>query len=149
MDNDNSGDNSAKSHKGYDFEDITGQVIGLAIRVHKELGAGFLEVAYQRALAHELEAAGVQFAREQNIPVFYRGLEIDLRRVDFVIGDCIVEIKARSELLAQDYVQALSYLRASGYRLGLLINFGAEKVQVKRFVNDKAKYRPEEAKIIK
>jgi GxxExxY protein len=101
-------------------------------------------VAYQRALAFELEAAKIDFAREENIPIFYEDVHIDTRRVDFVIGDCIVELKARSHLLPEDYVQALSYLRASRFRLGLLINFGAEKVEVKRYVNDRGKYNPVE-----
>jgi GxxExxY protein len=56
-----------------------------------------------------------------------------------VIGDCIVEIKARKELLPEDYIQTLSYLRASRYRIGLLINFGAAKVEVKRFVNERGR----------
>lgn len=68
------------------------------------------------------------------IGIYYKARHIDTRRVDFVVGDCIVEIKARKEFLKEDYVQALSYLKASDYRLGLLINFGAEKTEVKRLV---------------
>lgn len=128
-----------RSVKGYDFDDVTGRIIGAAIEVHKVLGPGFQEVAYQRALAWELEAAGIEFSREENIQVFYKERHVDTRRVDFVIGDCIVEIKARKELLPEDYIQTLSYLRASRYRIGLLINFGAAKVEVKRFVNERGR----------
>lgn len=129
-----------ESLRGYDFNDCTGRIIGLAFDVHNELGRGFQEVVYQRALAMELEAAGVEFGREQNIKIYYKGKHIDTRRVDFVIDDCLVEIKARKELLPEDYVQTLNYLKASGYRVALLINFGGEKVEFKRFVNERGKY---------
>ena len=132
-----------ESVKGYNFADVTGRVIGAAIEVHRELGPGFQEVVYQRALELELEAAGIPFAREENVPVYYKGRHIDTRRVDFVIGDCIVEIKARKALLPEDVIQTISYLKASGFRLALLINFGAEKVEVKRLVNDRWRARPE------
>ncbi|MCX6344415.1 MAG: GxxExxY protein [Armatimonadetes bacterium] len=129
---------SVTSEKGYDFGKDTSGIIGAAIETHKELGAGFQEVVYQRALALELEAAGIEFTREVNVPVFYKGKHIDTRRVDFVIGDCIVEIKARKELLPEDLIQTLSYLRASGYKVALLLNFGAQKLEIKRFANDRA-----------
>ncbi|MEN6520293.1 MAG: GxxExxY protein [Armatimonadota bacterium] len=133
-------ESSALSTKGYDFEDITGRIIAAAIEVHRELGPGFQEVVYQRSLALELEAASVDFAREENVPVMYKGKHIDTRRVDFVVGDCIVETKARKELLPEDMMQTLCYLKASGYRLALLINFGGPKIQVKRFVNEQGRY---------
>lgn len=128
---------AGESIKGHSFQDITGSIIGAAIEVHKELGPGFQEVVYQRALAIELEALGLDFAREENIRIFYKGKHIDTRRVDFVIEDCIVEIKARKELLPEDFIQTLSYLKASEYRLALLINFGSERAQVKRLINEK------------
>jgi len=126
------------SAKGYDFGDTTGRVIGAAIETHKTLGAGFQEVVYQRALALELEAAGVEFSREVRVPVFYKDRQIDTRRVDFVVEECIVEIKARSAFLPEDFIQTLSYLRASGFKVALLINFGAKTLEVKRFANDRA-----------
>ena len=60
--------------------------------------------------------------------------------MDFVIDDCVVEIKARKEFLPEDYIQTLNYLKASGYRVALLINFGGERVQHKRFINEKGRY---------
>lgn len=129
-----------ESTKGYDFEDVTGQIIGLAFAVHNELGSGFQEVVYQRALGLELQGAGIEFSREENVRIYYRGKHIDTRRVDFVIGDCVVEIKARKELLPEDFIQTLNYLKSSGYRVALLINFGGDRVQHKRFINDKGKY---------
>jgi GxxExxY protein len=134
------------SLRGYDFGDVTGAIIGCALEVHKHLGPGFQGVVYQRALAWELEAAGIEFSREENIRIFYKGRHVDTRRIDFVIGDCIVEIKARSELLKEDYVQTLSYLKASEYRVALLINFGAEKLEVKRFVGPLARDQAADSK---
>ena len=125
------------SHKGYDFDDETSRIIGACIEVHKNLGPGFQEVIYQRALALELQAAGLEFEREVVVPVHYKGKEIGSRRVDFVVEDCMVEIKARSSFEREDYVQTLSYLKASGFGLALLVNFGAEKVEVKRLVNSR------------
>ena len=126
------------SAKGYDFGALTERIIGAAIEVHRELGPGFQEVVYQRALARELRACELDATREVNVPVFYKGEQIDTRRVDFVIEDCLVEIKARSALLPEDVIQTLSYLKASGFKLALLINFGAKKVELKRMVNDRA-----------
>lgn len=131
---------AGESVKGYSFDDCTGQIIGLAFDAHNELGSGFQEVVYQRALALELTAAGLEFTREADIRIYYKGKHIDTRRVDFVIGDCIVEIKARKELLPEDYIQTLNYLKASGYRVALLINFGGQRVEHKRFINEKGKY---------
>ncbi len=131
---------SGESVKGYDFNDLTGRIIGAAIEVHKELGPGFQEVVYQRALAFELDAAGLEFTREAKVPVFYKDKHIDTRRVDFVVGDCIVEIKARSVLQPEDYVQTLSYLKASRFRVALLINFGSEKAEIKRLINEQGRH---------
>jgi GxxExxY protein len=128
------------SAKGYDFGTLTGRIIATAIEAHRELGPGFQEVVYQRALAIELDASGVEFTREQNISLYYKGAKLDVRRVDFIVEDCIVEIKARKELQPEDYMQTLSYLKASRYQVALLLNFGAQKVEVKRFVNDKGRH---------
>lgn len=123
------------SEKGYDFGDVTGRIIGACIEVHRSLGPGFQEVIYQRALALELKAFGLGFSREVDVPVHYKGEKIGKRRVDFVVEDCMVEIKAKSTFDDTDYIQALSYLKASGFRVGLLVNFGSTKVDVKRLVN--------------
>jgi GxxExxY protein len=91
---------------------------------------------YQRALELELAATGLEYAREVDIRVYYKGRKIGTRRVDFVIEGCILEIKAKSVFDPQDYVQAESYVKAAGYPLGLLINFGASKIQIKRIMNN-------------
>jgi len=123
------------STHGYNFDDATGAIIGCAIEVHRTLGAGFREIVYQRALALELQAAGLEFEREVKIPIYYKERQIDTRRVDFVVEDVMVEIKAKSQVAPADYVQALNYVQASDFRLGLLLNFGASRLQIKRLVN--------------
>jgi GxxExxY protein len=92
-------------------------------------------VIYQRALALELQAQGLEFSREIWIDVIYRDINVGKKRVDFIIQGVMVEIKAHSELQDADYVQALSYLKASGYQVGLLLNFGAPRLQIKRLAN--------------
>lgn len=121
----------------YPHSDTTAKIIGCAQEVHRVLGPGFEEVFYQRALAKELQAAGCEFEREVWITVYYKGEKLGRKRVDFVVGDVMIETKAKAELEAVTYVQTLSYLKASGYEVGLLINFGAAKLEVKRLINTK------------
>ena len=123
------------STHGYDFDDATGTIIGCALEVHRILGPGFREIVYQRALALELQVAGLEFDREVKVPIIYKGRQIDTRRADFVVEDVMVEIKAKSQMAREDYVQALNYVKASGFKLGLLLNFGASRLQIKRLVN--------------
>jgi GxxExxY protein len=103
--------------------------------VHETLGPGFREITYQRALALELAACGLDFLREEDIPVYYKDSKIDTRRVDFVVEGCMVEIKAKSEFDPEAYVQTLSYLKASGFHVGLLVNFGSKRAEFWRLVN--------------
>ncbi|MEA3439049.1 MAG: GxxExxY protein [Chloroflexota bacterium] len=123
----------------YQLSALTGRVIAAAQAVHRVLGPGFEEVIYQRALAFELPAHEVNHEREVWIEVHYQGNRVGRKRVDFVIGDetgsVMVEIKAKSALEDVDFVQALSYLKASGYKVGLLINFGARQLEVRRLAN--------------
>ena len=119
----------------YPLSDVTARIIAAAGEVHRELGPGFEEVIYQRALAHELPAHGLEFSREVWMDVHYKGAKVGSKRADFVIDQVMVEIKAKATLEDVDVVQTLSYLKASGYKVGLLINFGAVKLQVKRLVN--------------
>jgi GxxExxY protein len=123
------------STQGYDFDDATGSIIGCALEVHRTLGPGFRRIVYQRALAMELQAAGMAFDREVKIPIFYKRQRIATRRADFVGKDVMVEIKAKSELAPEDCVQALNYVKASSFELGLLLNFGASRLRIKRLVN--------------
>lgn len=117
------------------FEDVSSQVIGAALCVHRNLGPHFQELTYQRALVMEFNLLGISFGREVNIPIYYRDKKIHTRRVDFVVDEIIVEIKAKMSLEERDFEQTLSYLKASGFRVALLLNFGERKLGIKRIVN--------------
>jgi GxxExxY protein len=123
----------------YPLSALTAKILAAAHEVHRALGPGFEEVIYQRALAKEFPAHGLEFSREVWIDVVYKGEQIGRKRVDFIVGDesgdVMLEIKARSALEDVDFVQALSYLKASGYKVGLLINFGGKRLEVKRLAN--------------
>ena len=120
---------------GKQDDPLTYKIIGCCQTVHRELGPGFEETIYQRALALELEAAGFDFTREEWIPVTYKGKDVGTKRIDFVVENCMLEIKAKDNLEPVHFVQALSYLKASGYEKGLLINFGSKALQVERLIN--------------
>ena len=118
----------------YPAKELTGKIISKCIEVHKTLGPGWTEIFYQRALAREL-GPNFKFAREVEVDVNYKGIKLGKKRVDFIIDGIILETKAKKEIDPQDCIQTLSYLRATNSRVGLLINFGARKIEVKRFVN--------------
>ena len=125
----------------YKYSDITQLIIGAAIEVHKILGNGFQEVVYQRALYMEMFDHKLAIAREVEIPIFYKGNEVGSRRVDFLVNNVIcVEIKALTKLEDVHLAQALNYLEAFNLEVGLLINFGARSLEVKRLFNKK--YKP-------
>ena len=120
------------------YAEITKRIIGCAMKVHSELNSGFQEYIYQRALEIELLKAGLKFIREYEMPVYYSGEKIGIRKVDFFMeGKIIVELKAVSELDDVHLAQALNYLEASGQEIGLLINFGTRSLQFKRLHNKK------------
>lgn len=106
--------------------------------VHSILGNGFQEVIYQRALAIEMELMGLKFAREVEMTVYYKDIQVGLRRVDFFVEDKIsVELKATTELTNTNLAQGKNYLEAYNLEVGLLINFGANSLQWKRLFNNK------------
>ncbi len=112
---------------------LTHKIIGCAMNVHNFLGGGFQEVIYQKALAIELVEAKIGFAREQEMPIFYKEQEIGLRRVDFLVENIvIVELKALTKLEDVHIAQGLNYLTAYNIDIGLLINFGGLKLEFKR-----------------
>lgn len=107
-----------------EFDAITSAVIGAALEVHRILGPGFLESVYEEALAIELELRGVSFERQKIIGVSYKGHRIGEGRTDFFVeGSLVVELKAAERVLPIHQAQVLSYLKTTGCRLGLLINF--------------------------
>ncbi len=120
----------------YKYSDITSKIIKCSMTVHSELGNGFQEVIYQRALAIEMNLQGLDFSREHEMPVFYKNEQIGTRRVDFLVESVIaVELKAIVELQEVHLAQAINYLEAYDLEIGLLINFGAKSLQFKRLTN--------------
>ncbi len=106
---------------------LSGAVIAAAIEVHRHLGPGFLESVYDEALAVELELRGIAFVRQANISVGYKSHHVGLARLDLLIEEkLIVELKAVDALVPIHKAQVLSYLRATGLPLGLLINFNSK-----------------------
>jgi len=122
----------------YKYSALTSKIIGCAMTVHKTLGNGFQEVIYQRALAIEMNIAGIEFKREFEMPIFYRGEHIGTRRVDFLVEGIIsVELKAQTKLEDVHFAQAINYLEAYNLEIGLLINFGETSLNFKRLTNKK------------
>jgi GxxExxY protein len=120
------------------YSEITEKIIGCAMKVHRELGSGFQEYIYQRALEIELKKPGIKFVREYEMAIYYQGEKIGMRVVDFFVNDIImVELKAVTDLNDVHLAQGLNYLEASGLEVGLLINFGAKSLQFKRLHNRK------------
>lgn len=110
---------------------LTEQIIGAAIDVHRALGPGLLESAYEACLSWELGARGIRHARQEPLPVTYRDQRLDAGyRLDLVVDDqVIVEIKAVERLLPIHEAQLLTYLRLSGKRIGLLMNFNVSTLR--------------------
>lgn len=118
------------------YEELTHKIIGCAMKVHSTLGNGFQEVIYQRALAIEMQNQGLRFQREMEMTIFYEGVDIGTRRVDFFVEDKImVELKALIKLEDVHLAQAMNYCQAYNLPIGLLINFGAKSLAFKRVYN--------------
>lgn len=108
----------------YEINHLTETIIGLAIEVHRHLGPGLSEVAYERALSIELTESRIPFHRQVGIPVVYKGEIVAEYRPDFVVADLVlVEVKSVERLIAVHRAQMLTYLRVTGRELGLLLNF--------------------------
>ncbi len=119
----------------YPLSHITARIIAAAKKVHSVLRPGFEEIFYQRALELELPDHDLVGEREVQIEVKYKGYPLGHKRVDFVIDEVMVEIKAKAYLEEVDFVQAMSYLKASGNQVGLLLNFGGKSLEVRRLAN--------------
>lgn len=112
---------------------ITEKITGCSYTVSNSLGAGFLEKVYENALSHELRKAGLKVLQQFDIEVFYDGVIVGKYTPDLFVEDTvIVEVKAISNLNDSEKAQCLNYLKATGLKIGLLINFGKPRIEIKR-----------------
>lgn len=118
------------------YEELTYEIINSAIFVHNELGNGFREVYYQRAMIIDLKEKGFKCSKEVSMPVYFKGQKIGRQRVDLLVDETIlVELKAIPQIYDSHLGQAFNYLTMFNLDIGLLINFGARKLQFKRVYN--------------
>ena len=123
---------------------LTSKVIGLAIKVHKELGTGFVESIYHRSLEIELAEAGINFVSEAPLSVFYRGRIVGSFTADLIIeGRLLLELKALEILPVSAEVQTVNYLKACGLELALILNFGTAPLQIRRKYRDRPLIDPD------
>lgn len=119
-----------------EIDQLTHKIIGCAMEVHNQMGNGFQEVIYQRALAIEFGLQGLAYKRELEMQLTYKGEIVGTRRVDFFVEECVmVEIKAIEKLEGVHKAQAINYCEAYYIADGLLINFGGERLDFKRVFN--------------
>ncbi|MBN1795869.1 MAG: GxxExxY protein [Sedimentisphaerales bacterium] len=122
--------------QSYLYSELTEVIIGAAIEVHKMLGVGFLESVYEEALAIEFELRNINYERQKQIDVLYKGRLAKQFICDFIIdGKVIIELKAVKKNTEIEYSQVINYLKATGLEVGLLLNFGAKSLEIKRFIN--------------
>lgn len=121
------------AREDFPFKPLTEKIIGAAFEVHKQLGSGFLEKVYENAMVRELVDRGLRSETQHPIPVGYKGHLVGSYFADILVeGSVICEIKAIETLLPIHETQLLHYLKATGIPVGLLLNFGTPRVQVKR-----------------
>ncbi len=119
-----------------EVNELTGKVIGLAINVHKNLGPGFAEKIYERALAEELNTAGINYSNQETVSINYNNTKTGKQQLDFIIDDILIlEIKSATRIIPIFEDQLISYLKGTGKKIGLILNFGRKKLEIKRLVN--------------
>ncbi len=129
-------DHNETGVKRHRFEDLSKRIIGAAIEVHRELGPGFLENIYEEALKIEFAKNDFKFESQREIKVRYLDVEIGTHRLDLVVeNEIVVELKAVKEFSDIHFAQLRSYLKATGLKVGLLLNFGKPTLEIKRIVN--------------
>ena len=128
--------NNKNRVKDFLYEDITYKIRGCAFNVYNKLGFGHKESVYQKSLTREFKKAGLNFEEEKVVSVIYDGEKVGVYKPDFIVENkVIIEIKA-TEIMPKSYeVQLIYYLRGSNYKLGLLINFGGRKLEIRRRIN--------------
>lgn len=120
----------------YVHSDLTGRIINAALEVHSILGPGFLEVVYKDALEYEFQLRGIPYAREKMYDIRYK--DITLQRkfyADFVVDDSVIlEAKGKSAIADEDLARTINYLKCSGCKVGLILNFGTPRLGIKRVI---------------
>jgi GxxExxY protein len=128
-------ENTKEENVGHEFEALSGQIIEAALHVHKELGPGFLEAIYENAMKVALRKRNLPFEFQAEARVFFEGEEVGLHRLDLIVNrEIVVELKAIKALEDVHFTQVRSYLKATGLHVGLLMNFNAPTLVVKRIV---------------
>ena len=119
------------------YKEESYQIIGACMEVHKTLGCGFLEPVYQEALSIEFQKQNIPFEKEKILSIIYKDIELEKKYIaDFVcFSKIIVELKALSALTSEHESQVLNYLKATGFKLSILVNFGEESLKYKRIVH--------------
>jgi GxxExxY protein len=121
---------------GYQFEVLSRRIIGAAIEVHRELGPGFLEHIYEEALKIEFSEHDLNFESQKEIKIKYLGTEVGSHRLDLLVENkIIIELKAVKEFNDIHFAQLISYLKATGLKVGLLLNFAKPTLEIKRVVH--------------
>ncbi len=124
------------SDKKIIYKDLSYRIVGLAMEVHKELGCGFLEKVYENALVHLLRENGIKAQQQLPLKVVFRGISVGEYLADILVEDkIIIELKACERLMDIHKAQVVNYLKATGKKLGLLMNFGKRSFEHERLIN--------------
>ena len=117
------------------YEDTSKAIVKSAYDVHRILGPGFLEKVYENALIHELKTRDIKYEAQKAIDIYYKDINVGKYIADILVDDkIIIEVKANSGLCDEHFAQLLNYLKATKNRLGILINFGQPKIQIRRVI---------------
>lgn len=126
-----------KNKGANEINNLSHRIIGIAIDVHKKIGPGFKERIYEQALLKELENKEIKFEKQKIIRVEYNGTALGNQRIDLLVDDkIIIELKACNKIIPLFRDQVISYLKTADKRLGLILNFGQSKLEIKRVVNN-------------
>jgi len=120
-----------------ELNDLSHRIIGIAIEIHKKLGPGFQEKIYEEALLREFRKSGIEYEKQKVVRVDYDGVNLGNQRIDLLVeGEVILEIKTCTKIIPIHRNQVISYLKTANKKLGLILNFGRSKLEIKRVVHN-------------